>query len=75
MINPIQKARQKDVASNYKPISVISPLSKVFEKLLCIRFKKFFLKNSIIPTQQFGFGRRHSSKMAITDLHNKLLKL
>ena len=73
-ITPIHKARQKDVASNYRPISLISPLSKVFEKLLYIRLEKFFLKNSIISKQQFGFRRGYSTEMAITDLHNKLLK-
>ena len=33
-IIPIHKARQEDVASNYKAISLISLLSNVFEKLL-----------------------------------------
>ena len=46
----------------------------MFEKLLYIRLEKFFLKNSIISKQQFGFRRGYSTEMAITDLHNKLLK-
>ena len=50
-IIPIHKVRQKDVASNSRLISLISYFSKVFEKLLYIRLKKFFLKNYIIITE------------------------
>ena len=73
-IIPIHKARQKDVVGNYRPISLISPLSKVFEKLLYIRLTKFFSKNDIITKQQFGFRQGYSTEMAITVLHNMILK-
>ena len=46
----------------------------MFEKLLYITLEKFFLKNSIISNQEFGFCRGYSTEMAITDLHSKLLK-
>ena len=73
-IIPIHKARQKDVVSNYMPISLISPLSKVFEKLLYIRLTKFFSKNDIMTKQQFGFRQGYSTEMAITVLHKTILK-
>ena len=51
----------------------MSPVSKVFEKLLFVRLEKLSVKN-IITNQQFGFRQGYSTEMAITVLHNKLLK-
>ena len=43
-IIPIYKAKQKNIASNYRPISLLSPISKIFEKLLYSRLELFFSK-------------------------------
>jgi len=49
-IIPIHKSGAKDQCSNFRPISLLSPFSKVFEKCLHERlysyFKKFDLQNS-----------------------------
>ena len=71
-IIPIHKAGPKNVASNYRPLSLLSPLSKVFGKLLYIRLEKFLTKHNIISTQQYGFRKDHSTEMTIVDLTNKL---
>ena len=69
---PMHKTSPKNVASNYRPISLLSPVSKVFEKLVYIRLEKFLTKHNIICTQQYGFRQGHSTEMAIVDLTNKL---
>ena len=69
---PIRKAGQKDVATNYRPISLLSPVLKVFEKLLLVRLEKFLTKNNyFITKKQFGFPKGYSAEMVI---HTKLLK-
>ena len=73
-IIPVHKAKQKDIASNYRPISLLSPISKVLEKLLYIRLEKFFSKNNVITKQQFGFRCGYLTEMAITDLYNRVVK-
>ena len=73
-IVPIYKAKQKDIASNYRPISLLSSISKIFEKLLYSRLELFFSKNKVITKLQFGFCCGYSIKMAVTDLYNQLLK-
>ena len=45
---PIFKAGPKDLRSNYRPISILSVLSKLFEKLTYNRLIKFIDKNSIL---------------------------
>ena len=52
----------------------MSPISKIFEKLLYSRLELFFSKNKVITKQQFGFRCGYSTEMAVTDLYNQLLK-
>ena len=52
----------------------MSLVSKVFEKLLCVCLEKFFTEHNIITKQQFGFRPGYSTKMAITNLNERLKK-
>ena len=72
-IVPIYKAKQKDIVSNYKRISVLSPIWKFFKKLVYSRLE-FFSKNKVISKQQFGFCCGYFMEMAATDLFNQLVK-
>ena len=71
---PIQKSWPKNVASNYRSISILSPVSMIFKKLLYVRLEKCFTKLNIITTQQFGFRFGFSTEVAITDLIGRLKK-
>ena len=50
--------------SNYRPISVISNLSKIFEKLLYTRFYDFLYKNNTISKNHFGLLPKYSTATA-----------
>ena len=41
--------------NNYRPISILPALSKVFEKLFLNRLISFLDKNKILSNSQFGF--------------------
>jgi len=71
---PIYKIKQKDKPTNYGPISLLSPISKLFEKLLHHRLENFFSKNSVISKQQFGFRCGYFTEMAVINLHKKLVR-
>ncbi|KAF8789716.1 putative RNA-directed DNA polymerase like protein [Argiope bruennichi] len=45
---------------SYRPISLLSNIGKIFEKLLLARLTEFCNDNSIIPDDQFGFRKNHS---------------
>lgn len=51
--------------SNYRPISVLSNMSKILEKLLYQRIYSFFSKNNIIATTQFGFLPQSNTTSAV----------
>ena len=56
------------MVSNYRPISVLSSLSKFFEKIIAKRLLSFLTGNSIIYENQFGFRKGHSCAMAVITL-------
>ena len=71
---PIYKNGNIKCVSNYRPISVLSSLSKITEKLVYIRLEKYIIKNSILHQNQFGFRSKLSTSMALLELVDKLSK-
>ena len=59
-----KKGEKKDPA-NYHPISLLSSLSKVFEKILQNRILRFTEKNNLICPMQYGFRNNMSCVDAI----------
>lgn len=59
---PIAKPnKDKSDAKNYRPISLLNTIGKVFEKLIKIRIDNFVIDNQIIINEQFGFRAQHST--------------
>jgi hypothetical protein len=67
---PIHKGKEKHLPSNYRPISLISNIAKIFEKLLHKRLLNFLEKNNIISVKQFGFRKNKSTKDALNYVTN-----
>ena len=73
-VTPIYKDGPKDTPENYRPISIISALSKLIEKLTYNRLIQYINKNSILNSSQFGFRSAHSTIHAITSIHETILE-
>ena len=54
--------------NNYRSISVIPPVAKVFEKLLCNRLLFHFSANQLLSLHQHGFRGNHSCETAVHSL-------
>ena len=67
-ITPIHKKGAKSSPSNYRPISVLPCLSKLFEKCILLRLSKFISKENLIAPSQYGFVNKRSTVDAIVDL-------
>ena len=65
VVIPIYKNGSPHNCTNYRPISLISNLSKIFEKLIKKRLINYFEKNNIISNNQFGFRDKFSTNDAI----------
>ena len=69
---PIFKANDKELFSNYRPISVLPCFSKILEKLMYNRISKFLNKHKILFHSQYGFREKHSTNLANIELVTKL---
>ena len=67
-IIPIHKKVDKLDCNNYQPISVLSNISKIFEKMMHIQLTSFLNKNQVLPSFQFGFRKKHSTNHAFISL-------
>ena len=67
---PLFKSGKKDDQSNYRPISTLTFLSKIFEKVLNIRVYSFLNRYKILKQMQFGFQKSKSTCDAILHFTN-----
>ena len=60
--NPILKPNNPpSEPSSYRPISLLSTLSKLFERVLTARLTSFVNQRHLLPNVQFGFRKKHST--------------
>ena len=67
-VSPLHKKGSCDNPSNYRPISILSVFSKIFEKLMHQRLYKFLEAFEILYPLQFGFREKHSTSHALLSL-------
>ena len=66
-IIPIFKSGESNSTMNCSPISMLSFLSKTFEKLMCARLDSYLKSNNILCTNQFGFRKNSNTSDAIIE--------
>lgn len=59
---------------SYRPISLLSYINKIVEKIVKSRIVKFLDDKKIIAKEQFGFGTGHSTVDQLTRLTNEITK-
>lgn len=69
---PIHKAGSKTDVNNYRPISVLSVLSKILEQLLVGRITDYLLKKKLLYTHQYGFRTGSSTLTAAIELVDEI---
>ena len=69
---PIHKKDSKLDVSNYRPISLLSNINKIFEKIMCLRIRNHFEKSNLLYDLQFGFREKHSTNHAVISMVQKI---
>jgi hypothetical protein len=69
---PILKNKRSTEVTNFRPISLLSNLGKILERVIAEKIDDFCDENSIIPQNQFGFRKSHSTTDALLRLHNDI---
>ena len=67
---PIHKKGEANKTTIYRPISLLSPVDKIYEKLLYNRLILFLEKYHMLSDKQFGFRRGILTTHAVTLIHN-----
>jgi hypothetical protein len=71
-IVPIFKSGDPTKINNYRPISLLSSIGKILEKVVANKLTFFLETNSILSQYQFGFRANHSTVHPMMLLLNKL---
>ena len=72
IIKPLYKKGDRLELVNYRPIALLSPFSKVFEKTLLLRITNFLEKEKVLVTNQFGYRVGRSTINAVTYITDKI---
>ena len=67
-ITPLFKKGDQSLLLNYRPISLLPTISKVFERIFFDQMYTYFNTNSLLAEQQYGFRKNHSTKYAAIKL-------
>ena len=73
-VTPIYKGGSKDDPTNYRPISLLSVLSKIIEKHVTKHLFAYMNKYKLLHQSQSGFRKYHSCNTALINLIDKWLK-
>lgn len=71
-VTPFHKSGSKTDINNYRPISVLSVLSKLIEKLLVTRLQSFLRINNVMYSHQYGFRTGSSTLTATSELVDEI---
>ena len=71
LVCPIFKKGDKMSYANYRPISLLSNISKIFERVMYNRIEEFLAEHDIIYDLQFGF-RKNSTNHALLNIVEKI---
>ena len=69
-VSPIFKKGKRDDPNNYRPISVIPTVAKIFEKCVCDQLSEYLNANNLLSHRQSRFRSLHSTLTALVDSAN-----
>lgn len=68
VVVPIHKSGSKENITNYRPISLLSSISKIFEKIINNRLVNYLENKALLSKNQFGFRPKLSTADAVHEL-------
>ena len=68
-MKPIYKKDSRNEKENYRPVSIVPNLSKIYERSLYIQINKYF--DPILSKCQFGFRKGYSAQQCLLTIIQK----
>lgn len=69
---PLYKSGDHSLINNYRPVSVLSVFSKIFERIMYKRLISFVNKNNLLYKYQFGFRKGYGTELALVMMVDKI---
>lgn len=70
VISILKPSKDPKMATSYRPISLLSSIGKIFERIIRNKLNNFLTENSILKDEQFGFKEEHSTVQQIKRIIN-----
>jgi hypothetical protein len=69
---PLYKSGERVLVENYRPVSIVAPISKVFEHVIFDQVQEYIDQNNIISKSQYGFRSGYSIAIPIVKMTNRI---
>lgn len=70
---PLYKKDAETIFTNYRPISLLPAISKIFEKVIYNQLYEYFQTYKLFYVSQYGFREGHSTEYASLELIDRIL--
>ena len=70
---PLFKKDDPTLLKNYRPISLLSTIAKVMEKIIFTQLSSYFNEHKFIFDNQYGFRPKHSTEYAALELVDRII--
>ena len=72
-IIPIFKKGDTEIIENYRPISILPAISKIFENILSLQIHEYFQSKHLYYERQYGFIKNRSTEHAALELIDRVI--
>ena len=70
-IVPLHKKKSKLERENYRPVAILSPLSKILEKVIYEHIYNYFDRNQLFHPSLHGYRKGRSTMTALLSMYDK----
>ena len=70
---PVYKKGENNIFDNYRPISILPSVSKVFERVIHNQLHDFLTTSKMYYKSQYGFRKMHSTELATLELIDRVI--
>ena len=71
---PLFKKNDAQLLDNYRPISLLPAISKIFESVVFTQLYSYFNDNDLFFISQYGFRKEHSTETACLEFIDRIMK-
>ena len=72
-IIPLHKKDDLTSISNYRPISILPSISKIFERVMFNQLYSCFIENDLLYSSQYGFRKGNSTEFAVLEIIDRIV--